>query len=74
MSVIEMVKGKQVNFVMYRKGDLWYTTESGFEFPVPVSDCGDASFLAADKASLFMRYIKAHLKNIKKGKESWKTS
>ena len=65
-----MVKNKKVNFVMYRKGDLWYTTECGFEFPVPVSDCGDASFLASDKATLFMRYIKAHLKSIEAAKAS----
>lgn len=63
MSLIkEMVKdGAQVKFQFYRAGNLWYRTDSGFEFPVPVSDIGDATFLAQDKAILFMRYIRKHL-------------
>lgn len=47
-------------FVKYRKGDLWYRTELGFEFPVPVSDAGDASFDAEIKATLMLRYIRKH--------------
>lgn len=35
-----------------------------FSFPVPVADCGDASFLAHDKALLFMRYIRKHLADL----------
>lgn len=53
-----MVKGKVVTFTHYRKGELWYETEYGFGFPVPISYCGDASFLVVDKATLFMRYSK----------------
>lgn len=53
---------KQVTFIRYFDGDLWYKTECGFEFPVPVLDVGTATFLAQDKAILFMRYIKKHLK------------
>lgn len=61
----EMVSGgKQVRFVRFRKGELFYETECGFEFPVPVEDTGDASFLAEDKAMMFMRYIRKHIKNI----------
>jgi hypothetical protein len=40
---------------------LWYVTECGFEFPVPTEDIGNATFLAEDKAMLFMRYIRKHL-------------
>ena len=29
--------------------------------PVPLSDVGNATFLAEDKALLFMRYIRKHL-------------
>ena len=36
-------------------------TETGFKFPVPITDCGDGTFLAADKAILFMRYIRRHV-------------
>jgi hypothetical protein len=32
-----------------------------FEFPVPIADVGTATFLAEDKAILFMRYIRKHL-------------
>ena len=56
-----MVKGnKQVTFMHYRDGDLWYRHDGGFEFPVPIADVGTATMLATDKALLFMRYIRKH--------------
>lgn len=59
MSVKEMVRdGKKVKFIYFRKSNLWYETENGFRFPVPVSDTGDGTFLPEDKAMLFMRYIR----------------
>lgn len=62
MSIKDMVSGgKKVNFKFYRDGDLWYSTECGFEFPVPIDDVGNATFLSEDKAILFMRYIRKHL-------------
>lgn len=65
----EMVSGdKQVKFTHYRHGELWYTTECGFEFPVPISDIGDATFLASDRAMLFMRYIRKHMGLIEQAK------
>lgn len=54
-------QGKRVTFVMYRKGQLHYTTSDGFDFVVPVEDCGDGVFLNEDKAMLFMRYIRKQL-------------
>lgn len=61
----DMVSGnKQVTFVRYYDGDLWYKTECEFHFPVPVSDIGTAEFLAQDKAMLFMRYIRKHMSAI----------
>lgn len=69
MDIKEMVKdGKKVNFVRYRQKELWYVTETGFEFPVPIDDTGDGIFLAQDKAMLFMRYIRKHIANIEAGK------
>lgn len=68
--VIDMVKdGKKVTFLHYRQKELWYTTECGFEFPVPISDTGDATFLASDKAMLFMRWINLQIKAIEEGKK-----
>ena len=60
-SIKEMVNDNQkVRFSFYRDGQLWYQTECGFEFPVPIADAGTATFLAEDRAILFMRYIRKH--------------
>lgn len=56
----DLVKGK-VKFTHYFDGNLWYETECAFSFPVPVSDIGNATFLAEDKGILFMRYIRKHM-------------
>ena len=69
MSITEMVKNKRVKFELYRQGELWYVTEDGFKFPVPIEDTGAGTFLAEDKAMIFMRYIRKQLKNIEEGKE-----
>lgn len=60
---------KQVTFVRYRDGELWYVTEDGFEFPVPVADIGTATFLARDKALLFMRYMRKHLEMVAQARQ-----
>lgn len=39
-----------------------------FEFPVPISDIGNATFGAQEKAMLLMRYIRKHLDYIDKAK------
>jgi len=69
MKLLEMVKDKKVHFSFYREEKLWYETADGFEFPVPISDAGSATFLAEDKAILFMRYIRKHLKTIEDARE-----
>ena len=61
VTVKEMVTNGRVKFISYRKGNLWYEVEGfKFEFPVPVSDVGDAEFKRDDKAIYFMRYIRKH--------------
>lgn len=70
LTLKEMVQsGKQVTFIYYRAKELWYKTDDGFEFPVPIEDCGDAVFLDKDKAILFMRYIRKHMEMLKKARE-----
>ena len=61
-----MVKdGAKVNFLYYRKGELWYETEiNQFKFPVPIEDTGDGTFLVQDTAMMYMRYIRKHIQNI----------
>ena len=69
-SIKDMVKEKRkVTFKFYRDGQLWYETECGFEFPVPISDAGTATFLAQDRAILFMRYIRKHIECLKRSME-----
>jgi len=66
-SIKDMVKDKQkVTFLFYRDGQLWYAAECGFEFPVPVADAGTATFMAQDRAILFMRYIRKHIEYLRK--------
>jgi hypothetical protein len=61
-NIKDMVKdGKMTNFQFYRKGELWYTTECGFLFSVPVDDIGDGTFQCQEKAMLMMRYIRKQI-------------
>ncbi len=65
----EMVNNNQkVRFAFYRDGTLWYATECGFQFPVPTTEAGTATFLAEDTALLFMRYIRRHLATLEQAK------
>ena len=62
MNIKDMVKdGKKVKFSHFKNNELWYVTETGFSFPVPIYDIGEATFLAEDKAMLFMHYIRKHI-------------
>jgi len=61
MTLTELVKGKKVRFTFYRDGALWYQTEDGFEFPVPITDTGSGIFKAEDTAISYMRWIRKHL-------------
>ncbi len=64
-NIKDMVTGdKKVTFEHYKDGELWYRTETGFLFPVPIAETGSAMFLKEDKAILFMRYIRKHIENI----------
>ena len=66
LTVKDMVKGdKKVHFLYYRSKELWYRTDDGFVFPVPIDDTGDATFLNEDRAILFMRYIRKQLEEKK---------
>lgn len=70
LNIKDMVNnGQKVTFVCYGSGELWYVTDSGFEFPVPISDTGDGIFLASDKAMLFMRYIRKHIAFLEESKQ-----
>ena len=61
MNIKDMIKGKKVQFLFYKEGELWYTTECGFKFPVPIDDVGTAAMNVEDKAILFMRWIRKEI-------------
>lgn len=63
-------EGKFCHFLHYQDGNLWYKTDSGFEFPVPVADTGTGIFLPTDKSIFFMRWIRKHMKYIEDAKTS----
>jgi hypothetical protein len=69
MNIKDMVKNKKVLFSFYRDNQLFYRIEDGFEFPVPINDVGNATFLAEDKAILFMRWIRKHIDTIDRAKK-----
>jgi len=56
-----IVNNQKVRFSFYRDGQLWYETECGFRFPVPIEEAGTATFLSEDRAILFMRYIRKYM-------------
>ena len=63
MKMIDIVKDQQVHFEFYRDGEMWYKTDNGFVFPVPVNDkreIGNATFKRDDKAIYLMRYIRKY--------------
>ncbi|MBD3645901.1 MAG: hypothetical protein HUJ31_00295, partial [Pseudomonadales bacterium] len=59
----DLVKDQRAHFVFYRDRCLFYETDNGFQFPVPVEDAGSATFNADEKAILLMRYIRKHLES-----------
>lgn len=61
MKIKDIVKNQNAHFVFYRDQSLFYETDNGFQFPVPVSDAGSATFNQEEKAILLMRYIRKHL-------------
>lgn len=70
MILKDMIKDhKKVRFSFYREQELWYITEDGFEFPVPLHEVGNSTFMAEDRAILFMRYIRKHMELIEKAKK-----
>ncbi len=65
----DIVKDQQAHFVYYRDHSLFYETDSGFQFPVPIEDAGSATINSEEKAILLMRYIRKHLERTAKAKE-----
>lgn len=56
MSIEEMMKdGKAETFLFYKDGEPWYRTIAGFEYPAPIKDKRETSYLLQEKSMHFMR-------------------
>lgn len=64
MTLKDHVTG-QVTFQYCKDNQLFYKTDTGLLFPVPLDEAGKATYLATDKAMYFMRYIRKFLESIK---------
>jgi len=61
--------GKKVHFDYCRSGVLYYRTESGLLFEVPLEDAGTAVFNRDEKSIYFMRWIRKQLEANEEGKK-----
>ncbi len=68
MNIKDIVKGQKAHFVFYRDQSLFYETDAGFQFPVPVDEAGSATLNQEEKAILLMRYIRKHLERTDKAR------
>ena len=69
MRLFDLIKdGKKARFTFYRDRELWYTTDDGFEFPVPIRDIGNTTFMVEHKASELMKWIRKQMEMIEKEK------
>jgi hypothetical protein len=60
INIKEHITAGPCKLVCARADNLWYKTALGFEFPVPFSDMGDATFEAEEKGKMLIRYIRKH--------------
>jgi hypothetical protein len=58
--ITDHVRGTS-RFLYFRAGNLWYQTDTGIEFPVPVEDTDGATFEAEHKSLTLMRWIRKHM-------------
>lgn len=68
LDIKALVQGSSV-LVYYKQKTLYYKTEGGFIFPIPIDDCGDTTFNNVDRSMLFMKWIKRAVVQISADKE-----
>jgi hypothetical protein len=66
MNLKEIIRGNTVRFHRYRQQVAYYTVnvpghDADYLFPVPLSDVGDATLGATEKAIYFMHWIRQAL-------------
>jgi hypothetical protein len=70
IDIKEHVTAGNCVFQQYRAGNLWYRTAKGFEFPVPVSDIGSATYEAEVKGMTLMRYVRKHAETLAEARKA----
>ncbi len=60
LNLKENIRGSS-SFVYYRDNALWYRTDMGLMFPIPIDDIGSSQFLATEKSLLLMRWIRKYI-------------
>ena len=64
MNVKDHIRGYS-QIVRIKHGLVWYQTEdTKFNFPVPISDLGDAELGVREKSMLMMRYIRKFIETL----------
>lgn len=53
-----VTENRRATMTHVHAGNIWYKTEFDETFPVPISDMGEATFHADEKALLLMRYMR----------------
>lgn len=56
-----------VTFVRMTEGKMFYVTEDGLEFPVPIGELGKMTIWNSEPHFIFARHIHKHLKDIESG-------
>ena len=67
LNITEIVKDQTATFLYYIDGNLWYATDNGFKFPIPIDDTKGACFNKEHKAITLMRWIRKHIDTIETG-------
>jgi hypothetical protein len=49
------------SFEYYRDYAMWFRTETGMLFPVPVKDLDTCHILKTEKSMVFMKWIRKHI-------------
>ena len=58
MKFIDLIKEQTAHFKFIRFGIMFYETDNGFLFEVPVVDIDNGTFNAEEKAIILMKWIK----------------
>ncbi len=65
MKLVNLIQGRNVRFVEYHSGNLFYQIVGGtFRFAVPVDELDGSRVGVEEKASVFLKWIKRTLKEI----------